>query len=126
VVDCPSPEFISGLFGSARLSDLPNRKRQQLHCVFHMAPTSVLEDPRYVNWMTKLGTDVHVSVRLRSLNVLFNLQQHIVANRSVCPDEISFTATASMQKRLSILDGDLFRVPWSNMEATNYAQSGTE
>jgi hypothetical protein len=112
--------------GSARLSDLPNRKRQHLHCVFHMAPNSVLEDPRYAKWMTELGPDVHVSVQLRSLKVLLNLQQHIVANHSVCPDEISFTATAAMQKRLSILDGDLFRVPWVNMEATNYTQSGIE
>lgn len=62
VIDCPSPEFIPGLLDSACLSELPKSKRQHLHCVFHMVPAAVLEDPRYVQWMSKLGPEVHVSI----------------------------------------------------------------
>jgi len=40
--------------------DLVSRQRQQLHCVFHMTPQSVVSDPRYLQWMSMLGDNVHV------------------------------------------------------------------
>ncbi|KIM28972.1 hypothetical protein M408DRAFT_329016 [Serendipita vermifera MAFF 305830] len=101
VVDCPDPRYIDGLISSTYLKDLLSRQPQHLHCVFHMASQQTMSDPRYVEWMSSLGETVH----------------HIVSNSSVCADEITYPAAEALQKRLSTLDQDIFRVPASKSEA---------
>lgn len=98
VVDCPGTDYIEPFIQSKQIQNIRSNGQNQLHCVFHMAPLEVLQDTRYADWIKSLGPEVH----------------HIISNHDICSNAVNFVGSAAMQDRLSELDKELFRVPYSD------------
>lgn len=73
----------------------PPEQRRTPHVMLHATPMHVYTDARYAAWRATFGPDCH----------------HIVANREVCADSLSYTSSAVSLLRLSQLDENVFRVP---------------
>ncbi|KAJ7065274.1 hypothetical protein C8F01DRAFT_737448 [Mycena amicta] len=108
VLDVPSPEYIPSLIGTFQTSpfyakfrsSLPeNVAKYSVRPVFHLCGAGVLEDPRYVEFMSGFPPTVH----------------HIISSREYGRDPITFTTASFNQLRLHQLDAQMFPVPYFSL-----------
>ncbi|KAA1473038.1 hypothetical protein DENSPDRAFT_930713 [Dentipellis sp. KUC8613] len=106
VLDIPTPEhvdslvkaFESGFHASFRSKTEEDRKKYNVHVIYHILGEGVLEDPRYQDFMAGFADQTH----------------HLISSRDYGPDKITFTSAAFSQLRLNRLDPAAFPLPFYN------------
>lgn len=99
----PTPAHVEALVQSDAFAPYTHGANQHLapeqrrtpHVMLHAAPQSVWDDERYRSWRQRFGPDCH----------------HLLANRDVCADQLTYTSNAVSLDRLSELDAQVFAVP---------------
>ena len=84
-----------GPYTQAANQHLAPEQRRTPHVILHAAPQRVWDDKRYRSWRQRFGPDCH----------------HLLANRDVCADQLTYTSNAVSLDRLSELDAQVFTVP---------------
>ncbi|KAJ3186448.1 hypothetical protein HDU85_007267 [Gaertneriomyces sp. JEL0708] len=104
IVECPSSEYIPSLVNSDQfVPHYAEHTSNPVATIVHMLGDDVLEVANYQTWMKRFGQTT----------------QHIIISRKHCAKPIVFCGSATSQHRLSLLDPDVFRVPYySNTPAT--------
>jgi ribonuclease BN (tRNA processing enzyme) len=95
VVRCPELSWIESL-----ISDKDNElfwnhcrnRKEEMSCIIHMVPTSVLRNEVYSKWAASFGKNT----------------QHIVINQDVCPQNYVHVGTARAVERKSRIAPDVF------------------
>ena len=60
VVNCPDPSYIDSIISSPHLNFSPQFPDARLSFIQHSIGPGVLDDPRYVEWMSKFDPNTEV------------------------------------------------------------------
>ncbi|KAG6872909.1 hypothetical protein C0995_005315 [Termitomyces sp. Mi166 len=74
-------------------------KDHAVRSVFHLLGEGVLEDPRYIEFMSGFST----------------YTDHVISSREHSPDPVTFTSSAFSQLRMNQLDSDIFPIPYYSL-----------
>lgn len=107
LVDNPSVQAAFQPYTYAANAHFATEQRSTPHMILHAVPSHVWKDPRYVAWREAFGPC-----------------HHIVANRDVCVDDLTYTSNAMSLLRLAELDQEAFRVPGYRLEPREALASG--
>ncbi|KZO98516.1 hypothetical protein CALVIDRAFT_469168, partial [Calocera viscosa TUFC12733] len=95
VVDCPNADYLENLLRAPAMQPGAVSEDALVYTIVHRVGKDVLHDPRYVEWMHKWGAECH----------------HLIANKELCPNDISMVSCAYFQLRMSTISAETFRVP---------------
>lgn len=102
-VHVPTDEHLTALvshaafrpYQAAAQTDVEPRLQRTPYVMVHATPPALWNDARYVEWRASFGPGCH----------------HLVSNRAMCTDGLSYTSSALTLLRLSFIDPTVFRVP---------------
>lgn len=104
VVDCPSVDYIPNLIQAQAFQKYYYKNNDDessppvvtVDCVVHLADQSVVNDPRYQDWLQRFGTNT----------------QHIVVHADYCGQGIVWRGQAQGCYKLSKLSNQIFPLPY--------------
>ncbi|RKO90367.1 beta-lactamase-like protein, partial [Blyttiomyces helicus] len=103
IVDCPSRKYVGPLCSNEKfVPHYAEHTNNPPSVMIHILGDDVLDDPLYRAWMKKFG----------------DATQHVIVSKKHCAKPIIFQGSAISQHRLSILDPQLFRVPFYSNKIT--------
>lgn len=97
VAACPTTAFIPSLVRHPVLAEMQcGDAARDVAMVVHMAPAAVVQTRAYQRWMAGFAATA----------------QHVVVNKRVSPNEVTFRSQALMQCRFSTISSRLFPLPY--------------
>ncbi|TPX59209.1 hypothetical protein SpCBS45565_g07801 [Spizellomyces sp. 'palustris'] len=109
IIDCPSADYIGTLVNNARfVPHYASLTNNPVSVIVHMLGDDVLDNAAYRSWMNKFGETT----------------QHIIISGKHCAKPIIFRGSATSQHRLSLLDPEVFRIPFYDNESISLNHEG--
>eukprot|EP01129_Flabellula_baltica_P008404 TRINITY_DN3333_c0_g1_i1.p1 TRINITY_DN3333_c0_g1~~TRINITY_DN3333_c0_g1_i1.p1 ORF type:complete len:804 (+),score=151.38 TRINITY_DN3333_c0_g1_i1:249-2414(+) len=101
VIHCPDLEYMNLLLQNEKLMEYfqPNQERFT-HIIYHMTPSDILSNPRYISWCLSFGADV----------------QHVALNKDMCDKRIMFKSFYKNQIRLNSLCPEIYLEPYYSFD----------